>query len=136
MMPEIQAMAKASSPKRSGVVVPHPVRWHQRLAAILLYGLARIVSATIRYEWQDRTGTLSRDMNRPVIFCIWHNRLALCLEVYRFYLNSIGRHCRMAAMVSASKDGGLFAFGRSPFQVDHGFRERPSYRAEQKKSGK
>ena len=108
-MPEVHPTAKAPSPKRSGVVVPHPLRWHQRLAAILLYSLVRMVSATIRYEWQDRTGTLSRDMGRPVIFCVWHNRLALCLEVYRFYLNSIGRHCHMAAMVSASKDGGLLA---------------------------
>jgi hypothetical protein len=46
------------------------------------------------------------------------------------------KHRFRAPEASAGKDGGLFAFGRSPFQVDHGIRERPSYRAEQKKSGK
>src|ERR1051325_5306014 len=117
MMRAAHPMSKASSPKRSGVVVPHPLKWHQRLAAALIYGVVRMVSATIRYEWQDRTGLLTRDMNRPVIFCIWHNRLALSLEVYRSYLSSIGRHCRMAAMVSASKDGGLLARVLEHYQV-------------------
>jgi len=95
--------------RRSGVVVPHKAKWYQRLAAALIYTLIRVVSATIRYEWRDETGLLANDKSRPVIFCIWHNRLALCLELYRLYLRRIGRDCRMAAMVSASKDGGLLA---------------------------
>jgi lysophospholipid acyltransferase (LPLAT)-like uncharacterized protein len=103
------AMQKPSAPKVSGVVVPHKPKWHQRLAAALIYGLIRIVSATIRYEWRDTTGLLSANKTQPVIFCIWHNRLALCLEVYRVFLPGIGRHLKLAAMVSASKDGGLLA---------------------------
>jgi hypothetical protein len=99
------------------VVVPHKPKWHQRLAAALIYGLIRAVSATIRYEWRDQTDLLARDPNQPVIFCIWHNRLALSLELYRGYLQDIGRHGRMAAMVSASKDGGLLARVLELYQV-------------------
>jgi lysophospholipid acyltransferase (LPLAT)-like uncharacterized protein len=52
---------------------------------------------------------LAIDRSQSVIFCVWHNRLALCLEVYRVFLRDIQRPCELAAMVSASKDGGLLA---------------------------
>lgn len=109
MKPSATAMQKPPRPKVSGVVVPHKPKWHQRLAAALIYGFIRIVSTTIRYEWRDTTGFLSTQKSQPVIFCVWHNRLALCLEVYRVFLPGIGRHLKLAAMVSASKDGGLLA---------------------------
>ena len=102
-------MQKPPAPKVSGVVVPHPPRWHQRFAAALIYGLIRTVSATIRYEWRDTSDLLSVSKEQSVIFCLWHNRLSLCLEVYRVFLRDIQRPCKLAAMVSASKDGGLLA---------------------------
>jgi hypothetical protein len=102
-------MPKPSKPQSSGVVVPHKPKWYQRLAARLIYVLTRAISATIRYEWCDTTKLLSDLARQPVIFCIWHNRLALCLEIYRLYVQGIGREAHMAAMVSASKDGGLLA---------------------------
>lgn len=108
-MPVAQPMSPSPKPQRSGVVIPHKPKWHQRLAARLIYLFARAVSATIRYEWRDETGVLKGGDGRRVIFCIWHNRLALCLEIYRLYLSTIAREPRMAAMVSASKDGGLLA---------------------------
>jgi lysophospholipid acyltransferase (LPLAT)-like uncharacterized protein len=108
-MPTVGAMSNIPAPKSSGVVVPHAPKWYQRLAAAMIYGLIRVASATIRYEWRDTTGLLSVNKTQPVIFCIWHNRLALCLEVSRVYLRSIQRPCQLAAMVSASKDGGLLA---------------------------
>jgi lysophospholipid acyltransferase (LPLAT)-like uncharacterized protein len=49
------------------------------------------------------------DDDRSVIFCVWHNRLALSMAVYRHYVRQTGRPHRLAAMVSASKDGGLLA---------------------------
>ena len=48
--PEIQR------PKSSGVVVPHKPKWHQRLAALLVYGLIRSVAATVRFEMNDGSG--------------------------------------------------------------------------------
>lgn len=101
-------MSKPAKIQRSGVVIPHRAKWHQRLLARIFYILARLLSATIRFEWQDNTNML-KGGKQPVIFCIWHNRLALCLEIRRLYLSRIGRPARMAAMVSASKDGGLLA---------------------------
>jgi lysophospholipid acyltransferase (LPLAT)-like uncharacterized protein len=108
-MPMAQSMSKPAKPQRSGVVIPHKPKWHQRLAAALIYAMVRLVSATIRYEWRDTCGMLTTDNTKSVIFCIWHNRLALCLEVYRVFLRDIKRPCKLAAMVSASKDGGLLA---------------------------
>ena len=108
-MPTTTSMPNPQRPPRSGVVVPHPLRWHQRLAAAVIYGLIRALSATIRYEWRDTTGHLAIAGTPSVIFCIWHNRLALCLEVYRVFLRDVGRNRKLAAMVSASKDGGLAA---------------------------
>jgi hypothetical protein len=102
-------MAKPFKPQRSGVVVPHQPKWYQRLAARLIHALIRVVSATIRYEWRDSSRLPPAEADGPVIFCIWHNRLALCLELYRHYVGRTGRPHRMAAMVSASKDGGLLA---------------------------
>lgn len=108
-MPSVSSDPQAQNPQRSGVVVPHKPKWHQRLAAALIYGVIRAMSATIRYEWRDNSGLLAIDRDQAVIFCIWHNRLALCLEVYRVFLRNIQRPCKLAAMVSASKDGGFLA---------------------------
>jgi lysophospholipid acyltransferase (LPLAT)-like uncharacterized protein len=107
--PSPKPMPKTQRPQRSGVVVPHRLRWHQRLAAALIYWVIRAISATIRYEWRDSSDHLAIARTQSVIFCIWHNRLALCLEVYRVFLRDVGRDRRLAAMVSASKDGGLAA---------------------------
>ena len=108
-MPVATPKPSVQSPQGNGVVVANQPKWYQRLAARLIHGLIRVVSATIRYEWRDRSGLPPAGTEQTVIFCIWHNRLALCLEMYRHYVRQTGRPHRMAAMVSASKDGGLLA---------------------------
>jgi len=108
-MPVETPKPSVQSPPPSGVVVAHQAKWYQRLAARVIWGLIRIMSATIRYEWRDSSGLPPAESDRSVIFCVWHNRLALCMEVYRHYVRKTGRPHRMAAMVSASKDGGLLA---------------------------
>lgn len=104
-----QSKPKPQRDRPGGVVVPHQAKWHQRLAATLIYGLTRIISATIRWEWHDEAGILATAPRPARIYCVWHNRLALCLEVYRLYVCRKGLPGPMAAMVSASKDGGLLA---------------------------
>lgn len=48
-----------------------------------------------------------------MIFCLWHNRLAISMAVHR-------RHPRkLAALVSASKDGALLAAVLQAFGVEH-----------------
>lgn len=98
------------SPK---VVKVHGVSWHGRLLAYLIYSLIRLVTCTVRFSWIDRAGLLSSTSPVPVIYCTWHNRLALCFAVQRYIDRQQRRNNakkrRMAAIVSASRDGGLLA---------------------------
>lgn len=107
-----------SSSRRSAVVVPHQASFKGRLLARALYGAIRAVDATIRYRLEDPADTLHRIvLAGPVIFAIWHNRLALSLMLYRRYVLGAQRERRMAAMVSASRDGGLLAHALKMFRV-------------------
>src|SRR6266536_4226789 len=109
---------QVQSPKRSGIVVPHKAKWHQRLAAALVFGLIRGLAATIRFEMEDRSGLLNGAPTGKIIFSIWHNRLALSLMMYRRYVVRFAPERRMAAMVSASRDGGLMARVLEHFAVE------------------
>jgi lysophospholipid acyltransferase (LPLAT)-like uncharacterized protein len=99
--------------------VPHAPRWYQRAAAWLIFALVRLVAATLRYRWTDGAGLFDGTPPGPVICTVWHNRLALCLIAYAAYIKRRRPEARMAAMVSASKDGGfltaiLECFGVQP----------------------
>ena len=102
-------MQKPTPSRTSGVVVPHSAKWHQRLAAAVIFFAIRVASATIRYQWLDGNGRRMAGQPRPAIFCTWHNRLALSLELFRLGVRRFHPDRRLAAMVSASKDGGLLA---------------------------
>ena len=92
----------------SSLVTPHPLKWHQRLAASAIYGLIEAVSFTQRYRWDYHAEVLRKEIG-PVIFCIWHNRLPFSLIMYRHYARRKRQPHQMAAIVSASKDGGVVA---------------------------
>ena len=95
--------------RKSGLITPRPLRWYHRFSATLIYWFVRLLACTIRFRWEDRSGLFNSAERPPVIFCIWHNRLALALEVRRGYLQKRHRARPLAAMVSASKDGGILA---------------------------
>jgi hypothetical protein len=67
------------------------------------------VDATLRYACEMPAATAARLARGPVIFAIWHNRLALSLRLHWHFVALHRRQRRMAAMVSASRDGGLLA---------------------------
>ena len=92
----------------SSVVVPRRLRWHQSLLAALIYFLIRVVGFTLRSEWRDHSGLLA-GTTQPVIFCVWHNRLALSLLIQRDYVQKLQPARRLAAIVSASRDGAMVA---------------------------
>jgi hypothetical protein len=92
---------------KSGVVIPHQARWPQQMAARLVHALIRCVAATVRYEPKDDPAFLRDLHHEKLIFAIWHNRLALSLMMYRRYIVSEAGDRRLAAMVSASRDGGF-----------------------------
>ena len=62
----------------------------------------------MRLEWQYHPAVLSSEQRR-FIFAIWHNRLALSLLMYRDYIRRGPQTHRLAALVSASSDGGVAA---------------------------
>jgi lysophospholipid acyltransferase (LPLAT)-like uncharacterized protein len=113
----MQARTTNRRSKFAGVVVPKAPRWHQRLGAWLVFLLIRTVSATLRYRWHDRSGLYDGPPAGPAICCVWHNRLALCLEGYYGYVKKRNRTPGIAAMVSASKDGALLAAILERFKV-------------------
>lgn len=94
--------------RTSGVVIPHEAKWHQRLAAMLIVFFIRCVTATIRFHTDDRSGYF-RNEPPKTIFVVWHNRLALSAAMYQLYVRAFNSKRRMAAMVSASRDGGMLA---------------------------
>jgi len=89
------------------VVIPHPLEWHQRLAASVVYGLIEGVALTQRCRWEYHPEVLKPIGS--VIFSIWHNRLPFSLIMYRRYARQKKQPHQMAAIVSASKDGGVVA---------------------------
>jgi hypothetical protein len=108
-------MMQAVSPKskvrraKSGVVVPHPPRWYQRLGALMIYFLTRTYTMTLRIQWDNRSGYFMDELGGPAIYCLWHNRLLLCMDAYheQTQRRSLGKG--LAALISASKDGAFLA---------------------------
>src|SRR5262245_47792739 len=86
MMVVDEPKPETGNPKRparkSGVVVPNAPRWYQRLGAWVIYAAACAHGMTLRMRWDNRTGYSIDQLGGPAIYCIWHNRLALCMEVY------------------------------------------------------
>lgn len=96
--------------RKSGVVIPHQAKWHQRLAACVISFLIRTMAATIRYRLDDRSGYFDGKSPPPqIIFCFWHNRLALSPIMYCRHVRKYEPERRLAALVSASRDGGLLS---------------------------
>lgn len=101
-----------SGATRKGVVIPHQPRRSQRAIAWVVFLVERLVTASLRCRWQDHSGLADTPETQPVIFCLWHNRLAISMLVHR-------RHPRkLAALVSASKDGALLAAVLDRFGVE------------------
>ena len=97
-------------PRRtSAVVVPHTAKWPQRLAAWVIYRGLRGLVGSLRCEWHDTSGLHSGAASEPAIYCIWHNRLTLSMRIYSGFVRIRKESRGLAALVSASKDGGLLA---------------------------
>jgi len=109
--------AKPRAKPQSGIVVPYKLNWWRRALVLGIHCLIRIVSATIRYRWEFHPAVRA-NQNRPVIFCVWHNRLALSPTIYRAYVRHSGQPPRLTAVVSASRDGALIAGVLKTFGID------------------
>ena len=117
-MAEPNPKSEIRNPKSGGVVVPHKAKWHQRFAAVLIGLFIRAVAVTIRFRLDDRSRSFNGAPGEKFIFAVWHNRLALCLMLYRRYVVRFAPDRRMAAIVSASRDGGMLARILEHFNVE------------------
>ncbi|MBT4274658.1 MAG: lysophospholipid acyltransferase family protein [Verrucomicrobia bacterium] len=94
-----------------------------KVASFLIKGL----SSTIRFSFNDPAS--AKDLS-PAIFCIWHNRLALCLNVFTRYLSKGYPDRRLAALASASNDGAFLSVILQSYGV-HAVRGSSSRRGSQ-----
>jgi len=107
--PQSRPRAAGARPRRSGVVIPNAPKWHQWLAAGLVWLLMSVISLTIRYRVQDPHGYFQRKDLKQTIYCFWHNRLSLCVKIYFKFSRARYASPGVAGLVSASKDGALLS---------------------------
>ncbi|MFO1487283.1 MAG: lysophospholipid acyltransferase family protein [Verrucomicrobiota bacterium] len=117
MTPQPQKPEAGRRKRTSGVVVPNQPTRLQRFGAWLFFILLRALALTIRFDWKGSAKILENPPAGPMIFCIWHNRLGLCMEAYRKLKKSSPRR-GLAALVSASKDGAFLAGILEQFGVE------------------
>ncbi len=94
------------------VVIPHTPKGSQRLVGWIVFLVEHLITRTLRCEWCDRSGLAGAQDGPPVIFCLWHNRLAISMMVHRRYPR------KLAALVSASQDGALLVAVLRRFGVE------------------
>jgi lysophospholipid acyltransferase (LPLAT)-like uncharacterized protein len=102
-------MSTTPSPakKSSAIVIPVQPRGWERFLAFIIYVIARCFTMTLRCRWTDRSGLDQGQNTGPNIYCIWHNRLALCMMIYSNHIARFSKGKGLAVMASASRDGGL-----------------------------
>jgi lysophospholipid acyltransferase (LPLAT)-like uncharacterized protein len=110
-MPEVQNPnpMPAPSKRKSGIVIPNAPKWHQKFAAFLIWLFINAVGKTMRFRVHDPHDFLQRKDIGPAIFCFWHNRLALCVELNRQFRQKKFVPAGVAGLISASKDGAMLA---------------------------
>src|SRR4051812_19721223 len=98
-----------SSKKRSSTpVIPHRPSWQGELGAFAAWVIGSALAKTWRVRVSDESGCVEGNGEGPLIVAIWHNRLATAMKVWQWagpYRPSAG----LAALISASRDGGFLA---------------------------
>jgi lysophospholipid acyltransferase (LPLAT)-like uncharacterized protein len=97
-----------STSKPRGIVIPHELPWHKRAAVAILCACTRVYVATWRGGWTVSTEKHS-PADGPVIFCVWHNRLAMAVPNYGDFIREHWPANGLAALVSASRDGAFLS---------------------------
>jgi lysophospholipid acyltransferase (LPLAT)-like uncharacterized protein len=117
MVDQAAAGDQPGMPPARRTVVPHEATPRQRVAAVLVVGLLRMLSATVRLRIHNQSGMFEGRATPPVIFCIWHNRLAMAMRTYHQVARPGNSHDRLACMVSASRDGAFLSAVLRAFKV-------------------
>jgi len=107
----------ATGAQNGRVIVPRKLKWRHHLGAFLIYFGFRLVSLTWRCRFLDPHGFLNQP-HPPMIFCSWHNRLALSMTIWKRFGRKRIHSSGLAALISASHDGGLLARTLRYFKVE------------------
>lgn len=102
-------------PRKSGVVAPRRLTFFRQVLASFAAFLLWLLIRTWRRVWKDRPD--NEGATAPVIFCIWHNHLALALASDDEHVARKWNHKHLAAMVSASDDGAFLSAVLARFGV-------------------
>ena len=98
---------------------PRQANRSAKIQAAFVSTSLKLLAATLRYKLGDTKTKLSPLKDHPFIFAIWHNRLALSPSLYkRLVTNDFPEH-RLAALVSASRDGAMLS------EILHSFNIQP-----------
>ena len=116
-MTETNPKSEIRNPKSGSFIVPQRANWKQRLAARTIYILVRLVTGSVRCRLRDESGLFTKPRTSAVIVCFWHNRLTMCIRVRATYVSNRTNGKEMAAMVSASRDGGLMSHVLELFNI-------------------
>jgi lysophospholipid acyltransferase (LPLAT)-like uncharacterized protein len=108
-MPASSATSAGGSAK-SGLIIPHRASRRQKIMGRLVYLLIQGLAATLRFHLPEGAGDrFGQPGKERLIFAIWHSRLALSLIIFNRQIRRRDPSRRMAAIVSASRDGGMLA---------------------------
>jgi lysophospholipid acyltransferase (LPLAT)-like uncharacterized protein len=108
-------MTAAANQRSDGIVVPRTISWQRRAGGALVLAAMRLFMKSWRCRWRD--ADLCPVLPGPVIFCFWHNRLALAMAAYDDFVRQKWPCAGLCAMISASRDGGFLAGLVEPFGV-------------------
>jgi lysophospholipid acyltransferase (LPLAT)-like uncharacterized protein len=109
--------ASSKSTRKSGVVVPRQLKWQHHVAAWLIQAGIRCFSATWRCTFADPHRVFD-SARGPMIFCLWHNRLALSMKAWNHWGKEKVPASGLVALISASHDGGVLARALRYFNVE------------------
>ena len=108
-------MAVSTNQNAGGPVVPRQLSWRRKAAAAAVLAVLRLFMRTWRCHWKD--GEACPVVPGPVIFCTWHNRLALAMSANGDFVREKWPCAGLCAMISASRDGAFLASLVEPFGV-------------------
>lgn len=110
--------------------VPHAVKPHVAPLIDAAAHLLRMLGRTLRVTVTEEIPFSLAPNSGTVIWCLWHNRLISCMELYRRFRLEENPDSKLAALVSASKDGAALARALANFKV-HAVRGSSSRRGGQ-----
>lgn len=99
--------------------LPYEVSPLWKILAWAGYLVERIWTNSLYFKVVDPNKVLEQVIwKRPVIFVLWHNRLAISMALYRRFVKAKDRARTLAALVSASRDGAKLAAFLKYFGVE------------------